>query len=141
VTEKQLAEVEAVLAQANDFLKQAKVERLLEEADRFQPIGVVSDEDQCLPVAAEACLRLPRGTLLRIGRGRLRFIKWKDKLAQAGYRIEQLDEFPPADGQPWIAGVLDGEHVVAAIGMQVLGESRPLLRLSEITDAFRVVPA
>ena len=39
---------------------------------------------------------------------------------------------PPTDGQPWIAGVLDGEHVVV--------ESRPTLKPSEITDAFCVVP-
>jgi hypothetical protein len=143
MTAEQLAEVDDVLAQAKDFLKQGRVERLLDQADRFQPIGVVSDEDQCLPFAAEACLRLPRGTLPRIGHGRGRFLKWKDALARVGYRIEQLDldELPPRDRQPWIAGVLDGEHVVAAIGMQPLGEPRPILKRSEIIDAFRVVPA
>jgi hypothetical protein len=100
------------------------------------------DEGQCLPVAAECCLRLPRGTLPRIGNGRRRVSKWEAALARAGYRLEELDlnEIPPADGQPWIAGVLDGEHVVAAVGMSVMSEPRTTLTLSEIIAAFRVHP-
>src|SRR4029450_704393 len=129
MTAEQRAELDAVRAQAKDFLNQARVERLLDQADRFQPIGVVSDEDQCLPFAAEACLRLPRGTLPRIGPGRGRFLKWKDALARVGYRIEQLDldELPPRDRQPWIAGVLDGEPVVAPIGTPALAGAPAVL--------------
>jgi hypothetical protein len=61
---------------------------------------------------------------------------------KAKCEVEQVDaeQMPPTEGQPWIAGIEDGEHVVAAVGMHVISEPRTTLRAGEIIDAFRLVP-
>jgi hypothetical protein len=119
------------------------VDELMERASRLEiiPVGEWADVDQCLPVACEAILRLPRGTLPRI-----REATRKGWLDQAGLEVVylDLDDLPPADGQPWIAGVDVGgvPHAVPVVGWTVIrasaAERLATLTRAEVLEAFRV---
>ena len=133
------------------LLEEEEIDALLVRARAHQPIlfGPNGDRDQCPVIAAECCLRLPRGSLPRIEvNHENRFQRWEQRLAKAGYGIINLDlaQLPPEDRLPWVAVIRIDErsdHAVAMLG-HGLATIRPLEpyrphRVEHVVDAWRPV--
>jgi len=97
------------VSEASEFSSE-EIDALLARARSWEPMltGSRRDLDQCVPIAAELTLRLPRGALPSIAVKRPdRFARWQERLLEAGYVIRDLDldQLPPEDNRPWVAGI------------------------------------
>lgn len=128
-----------------------EIDALVARARKYEPhlVGSKVDFDQCVPIAAELCLRLPRGSLPKIEvNAENRFERWEQRLAQEGYAVEslELEQLPPEDGLPWVATVRVDErsnHAIAMLGVglatiDALEHYRPR-SLANVIDAWRPV--
>jgi len=139
------------VSEASEFSSE-EIDALLARARSWEPMltGSRRDLDQCVPIAAELTLRLPRGALPSIAVKRPdRFARWQERLLEAGYVIRDLDldQLPPEDNRPWVAGIRIDErsdHAVAMLGhglatIDPLETYRPR-RFEDIIDAWRIEP-
>jgi hypothetical protein len=115
----------------------AELDALRERAKRCRPIPVPFDDDeQCLPIALAACLRLPLDRVPpRCAHEELD--EWDRKVKERlGVRLELIDRDEPPPREAWIAiipGHGEATHAIACLG----DDHRARTRLA----GYRICPA